>query len=124
MIKSTNTFDSEFFSIETKLENYLKNNIKMFLDFFGENKCPNIEYDDNYEKIKIKFIKSIVLITNLSILYPNLRNIIKDMFISEINDIQNLIGKKINNKEYFGIKFVNLINSNISILSRIIYIKN
>ena len=124
IIKSSNTCDSEFFSIETKLENYLKNNIKEFLDFFGENKYPNIEYDDNYERIKIKFIKSIVLITNLSILYPNLRNIIKDMFINDINGIQNIIGNKINNKEYLGIKFVNLINNNISILSRIINIKN
>ena len=124
IIKSSNTCDSEFFSIETKLENYLKNNIKEFLDFFGENKYPNIEYDNNYERIKIKFIKSIVLITNLSILYPNLRNIIKDMFINDINGIQNIIGNKINNKEYLGIKFVNLINNNISILSRIINIKN
>ena len=124
VIKSTNAYDSEFFSIEKKFENYLKKNIKEFLDFFGDNKYQNIEYNDNYEKIKIKFIKTIVLITNLSILYPNLRNIIKDIFINYINDIQNIIGKKMKNKEYLGNKFANLINNNISILSRIIYIKN
>ena len=124
VIKSTNAYDSEFFSIEKKFENYLKKNIKEFLDFFGDNKYQNIECNDNYEKIKNKFIKTIVLITNLSILYPNLRNIIKDIFINYINDIQNIIGKKMKNKEYLGNKFANLINNNISILSRIINIKN
>ena len=125
MISNTNINDFQFFSIEKKLENYLKRNIKGFINFFEENKFPMNDIDDNFENIKNNFLKSIILITNLSIHCPNLRNKIKEMFSDNISDIQNLMRKTFNKRnEYLENKFVNYINRNVSILSRIINIKN
>jgi hypothetical protein len=125
MLSNTNINNFQFFSIEKKLENYLKKNIREFIVFFEENKFPMNNIDDNFENMKNNFLKSIILITNLSIHCPNLRNKIKEIFTDNINDVQNIMRNTFNKKnEYLENKFVNFINRNISILSRIINIKN
>ena len=125
MISNTNIKNFQYFSIEKKLENYLKKNIREFVVFFEENKFPMNNIDDNFENMKNNFLKSIILITNLSIHCPNLRNKIKEIFGDNINDVQNIMRNTFNKKnEYLENKFVNFINRNVSILSRIINIKN
>ena len=121
MISNTNIKNFQYFSIEKKLENYLKKNIKEFIVFFEENKFPINNIDDDFENIKNNFLKSIILITNLSIHCPNLRNKIKEIFTDNINDVQNIMRNTFNKKnEFLENKFVNFINRNVSILSRII----
>ena len=125
MLSNTNINNFQFFSIEKKLENYLKKNIREFIVFFEENKFPMNNIDDNFENIKNNFLKSIILITNLSIHCPNLRNKIKEIFADNINDVKNIMRNTFNKKnEYLENKFVNFINRNVSFLSRIINIKN
>ena len=125
MLSNTNINNFQFFSIEKKLENYLKKYIREFLVYFEENKFPMNNIDDNFENIKNNFLKSIILITNLSIHCPNLRNKIKEIFADNINDVQNIMRNTFNKKnEYLENKFVKFINRNVSILSRIINIKN
>ncbi len=104
-----------FFLENSKFNNYLKNNMQEFFSFFEERK---ISSSDNYEIVKNIFAKTIILITNISIHCPNLINRIKENFMESINIIKN----KIHNKKED--KIINLINKNISILSKIIYIKN
>ena len=124
MINKTNIHDFQFFSIEKNFENYLKKNFNEFLNFFEESKFP-FNDTDNFENIKNNALKSVILITNLSIHCPNVRNKIKDSFMNNISEIQNIMKKKFNKRnEHFEKKFSDLINKNISILSRIINIKN
>ena len=120
-INGNNKNNYQFFFFEKKFENYLKHNIKEFTE-----KKLSIEIEnENNDNIKNNFLKSIILITNLSICCPNLRNKIRDSFIDDINNIQNILrlktNKSNNNEEN---KYFYLINRNISILSRIINIKN
>ena len=112
--------NNQSFSFEKKFESYLKNN----LNEFKEKTLLIDDENDNIDKTKNKFLKSIILLTNLSIKCPNLRNKIKESFMDNINNIQNIMKKINKNDEYKENKFVNLISRNISILSRIINIKN
>ena len=98
-----------------KFKNYLKNNIEEFNSLFEERR---ISLNDENEIIKNNFVKTIILITNISIYCPSLINKIKDDFMESINNIKNIMNVK---KED---KIIKLINKNISILSKIIYIKN
>ena len=120
-INGNNKNNYQFFFFEKKFENYLKHNIKEFTE-----KKLSIEIEnENNDNIKNNFLKSIILITNLSICCPNLRNKIRNSFMDDINNIQNILrlktNKSNNNEEN---KYFYLINRNISILSRIINIKN
>ena len=98
-----------------KFKNYLKNNIEEFNSLFEERR---ISLNDENEIIKNNFVKTIILITNISIYCPSLINKIKDDFMESINNIKNIMNVK---KED---KIIKLINKNISILSKIINIKN
>ena len=98
-----------------KFKNYLKNNIEEFNSLFEERR---ISLNDENEIIKNNFVKTIILITNISIYCPSLINKIKDDFMESINNIKNIMNVK---KED---KIIKLVNKNISILSKIIYIKN
>ena len=103
-----------FFMENTKLYNYLKNNIQEFNSLFEERR---ISSNDNYEKVKNIFTKTIILITNISIHCPKIINRIKEDFMESINNIKNIIHNK---KED---KIINLINKNISILSKLFILK-
>ena len=94
-----------------KFKNYLKNNIEEFNSLFEERR---ISLNDENEIIKNNFVKTIILITNISIYCPSLINKIKDDFMESINNIKNIMNVK---KED---KIIKLINKNISILSKII----
>ena len=115
---NNNTLEKDienYFLKNTKFNSYLKNNIQEFISLLEERK---ISSSDNYEIVKIIFAKTIILITNISILCPNLISRIREDFMESINNIKNIIHNK---KED---KIINLINKNISIFSKIIYIKN
>ena len=111
-----NNNNIEFFLEQKKFENYLKNNIKEFYELYEE---KQILINDNYNNIKNIFVKSIIFITNICILCPNLTNKIEDIFMDNINNIKNILenNKNINKED----KFINLAKKNISLLSKIIY---
>ena len=111
-----NNNNIEFFLEQKKFENYLKNNIKEFYELYEE---KQILINDNYNGVKNNFVKSIIFITNICILCPNLTNKIEDIFMDNINNIKNILenNKNINKED----KFINLAKKNISLLSKIIY---
>lgn len=110
---------------ENKFVDYIKCNIKDYLNYYTEiknnplNKFVSVD-QNYYDTIKNNFLKCIVLITNLSIYCSNLRIKIKEVFIDNIISIQNIFKNyEKNNKED---KWISYTNRNISHLSKIINI--
>ena len=102
--------------------------IKDYLNYYNEIKNPLnkfVSVDQNYyDIVRNNFIKTIILITKLSIYCTNLRLKIKEIFLDNILIIKNLFQNNDKNKNNKEDKFISFANKNISILIEIINTKN
>ena len=118
--------DIGFILLENKFIDYIKSNINDYLKYYNEiknNPLNNfVPIDQNYyDIIRNTFLKNIILITNLSIYCSNLRIKIKEIFMDNIINIQNIFKnneKKDKNKKED--KYISFINKNISLLSKLL----
>ena len=118
--------DIGFILWENKFIDYIKSNINDYLKYYNEiknNPLNNfVPIDQNYyDIIRNTFLKNIILITNLSIYCSNLRIKIKEIFMDNIINIQNIFKnneKKDKNKKED--KYISFINKNISLLSKLL----
>lgn len=119
--------DIGFIFWENKFVNYLNMNIKDYLDYYNEIKNPLnkfVSVDQNYyDMIKNNFIKTIVLITNLSIYCTNLRLKIKEIFLDNIIIIKNIFQNNDKNKDKKEDKFISFANKNVLLLFEMINTK-
>ena len=119
--------DIGFILWENKFANYLNMNIKDYLNYYNEIKNPLnkfVSVDQNYyDLIKNNFIKTIVLITNLSIYCTNLRLKIKEIFFDNILIIKNLFQNNDKNKDKKEDKFISFANKNVLLLIEMINTK-
>ena len=128
-IINNNSLEKDFGFIlwENKFANYLNMNIKDYLNYYNEIKNPLnkfVSVDQNYyDLIKSNFIKTIVLITNLSIYCTNLRLKIKEIFLENILIIKNLFQNNEKNKNNKEDKYISFANKNISLLIEMINTK-
>ena len=118
--------DIGFILWENKFIDYIKSNINDYLKYYNEiknNPLNNfVPIEQNYyDIIRNTFLKNIILITNLSIYCSNLRIKIKEIFMDNIINIQNIFKnneKKDKNKKED--KYISFINKNISLLSKLL----